>query len=123
MKKLFIYSLVLSSACVLHAMEKGKDILVLPNANVLTHRLHDLGLDHFMEKTDIVKQLAGQEKAPMGVVMAVELAIYDYRKCVKMPIINNMMQMTKPNIIKAILEDHPIELECLMKELKKEGIV
>lgn len=113
MKKLFFLSLLVAGAS-LQAV-----LITLPEATVLTARLQQAGFDHFIEKTNIVKNLAGQQKEALGVSTAVELALYDYNQYLKNPVMATMMQMRKPQLIEALLQDSPDAI----KELKDLGVL
>ena len=113
MKKLLFLSLLVTGAS-LQAV-----LITLPEAKVLTARLQQAGFDHFIEKTDIVKNLAGQQKEALGVSMAVELALYDYNQYLKNPMMATMMQMRKPQLIGTLLQDSP----DAVKELKDQGLL
>lgn len=83
---------------------------------VLKANLSDLGLDHFMEKTDIVNSLQGT-KAPLGVAMAVELAYADYYEYMQQAMPASMFRMTqvqmemhKPLIYQKLLKEYPTAL-------------
>ncbi len=97
-------------------------LVTMPDKKVLTERLHAKGFSHFMEKTDIVKQLAGQKKEVMGVIMAVELSLYDYHNNLKNPMMSTMMAMRKPQLIETLLQDNPSavkEAHGLLEEISK----
>jgi hypothetical protein len=96
--------LLLSTAGISNAMEP---IIELPSAQILRERLQAKGLSHFAEKTEIDKELGNQKLYPSGVVLAVEQALYDYDKYMKMPAANVLMQRRKPQILEALLQDHP----------------
>ena len=85
----------------------------LPSAELLRQRFAEIGLDHFVEKTTIVKDLAGQSKEPLGVAMSIELAMSDYAECLKNPIVAMTTNMLKPAMFEAILKDHPAALNEL----------
>jgi len=114
MKKMFLVISLLVLPMISQAM-----IVKLPDSKVLKKRFQEGGFDHFIEKTKIIKQLANQEKAPLGVVMAVELALYDYNQDLGNPMMATLMQMRKPQIIKLILKD----FEEAIKELEKLDLI
>ena len=83
--------------------------------------LSDLGLDHFMEKTNIVNSLQGT-KAPLGVAMALELAYADYYEDLKKGMPAPMLQMAmvqmemhKPLIYEKLLKEYPLALAELQQ--------
>lgn len=53
-------------------------IVQMPSRKDLQARLDSIGVTDSIEKTNIISQLADQEKVPLGVAMAVELAYVDY---------------------------------------------
>ncbi len=85
----------------------------IPSAEILKKRLADVGLEHFAEKTSIVKNLAGQSKEPIGVAMSIERAISDYAEYIKNPIVLTTTNMLKPQMFEAILKDYPEALKEL----------
>lgn len=100
-------------------------VIVMPHKDVLYKRLANIGLTHFMEKTNIIQVLADQEKYPIGVAMAVELAIDDYINymCKNSPQPQRcptaiLMSMHRSLIYKVLLEDYPEALD----ELRHQGI-
>lgn len=92
--------------------------ITMPSAEVLKQRLNDAGFTHFIEKTSIVKDLAGQQKEVLGVATSVDLALYDYSENLKNPMMARMMEMRKPQLLQALLQDHPAAL----KELADRGL-
>ena len=56
-----------------------KDLLCkMPSSQVIKERL--VGFEHFLEKTDFAESIAEKELHPLGVVMALTLAMHDYIK-------------------------------------------
>jgi hypothetical protein len=55
---------------------------VMPTADQLGARFGEWALDHFAEKTGIVRNLAGRTLFPLGLRIAMELALADYARCV-----------------------------------------
>ena len=114
---------LLSLGMLLGAFSANHAIKVtLPAQDVLSQRLREASFEHFVEKTDILSYLAGQEKETLGVIMAVELALYDYGQNLKNPMIENMMQMKKPQLIEILLKDSPEaakEAQNLLKEMSQ----
>lgn len=120
-KVLLVFGILMSFAHSSYAV-----LVTLPNKQTLTQRLASIGLDHFIEKTKIVSQLAGQEKEALGVAIAVECALYDYNEYLtqSMPdkqsrMMATLMNMRKPQIIEAILQDSPDALA----ELKQHKLI
>lgn len=87
-------------------------VIILPDSKILADRL-GYHFEHFLEKTNLHIKLGGTQKAPLGVVAAIDLAIHDYGEIMKDPMITKLMQMNKPGIIKAILRDSPEALKQL----------
>ena len=113
MKKLLLFALLLVSANKSSAMDQSVE---LSSQQELSSRLCSMGLNHFVEKTRIDKQLGGQQKHPLGVVTAVELALYDYDQCVQNKMVAVQMQMFKPMIVKAFLQEHPQAIDYLKQQ-------
>ncbi len=90
----------------------------MPDEKTLNKRMANIGMNHFAEKTGIVKQMAGQQKEALAVVMAVELALYDYAELVKNPAVTITANMNKNMVIEAFLQDHPEKLQ----ELAQQGL-
>ena len=125
MKKFSLYSIAFLAFISAPNYTRGaaahqKENIRLRDQKTLTDRLHKLGFEHFVEKTTLVKDLANQEKHPCGVVMAVELALYDYNEYLNNPIMENLMHMRKPELVKALLQDHPEAMVSLKKCMKFE---
>lgn len=95
------------------------EVLTLPSVQVLKQRLAAHGFDHFEEKTQIAEKLGGQKKVPMGVAVAVELALHDYAQNLQNPMIAFMMQMRKPELLEILLQDFPDALT----ELRAHGLL
>lgn len=119
--KVAIIAAILSINAISFAMEK--DTCTMPSAEVIRERFQ--GFDHFLEKTNLVQQLAGQEKHPFGVAMAVDLALHDYNaylaKGTPAPMLRMLQaqnQMNKPLFIRLLLQDCPTALT----ELEKAGL-
>lgn len=111
--KLFSLSLSLSLIVLLSSISSSYAVLVtMPDAKILQERLSAHGFDHFMEKTRIVQQLAGQQKEALGVAMAVELALYDYCQSLP-PMMQSLMTMRKPQLIEALLEGQSAAIQEL----------
>jgi hypothetical protein len=111
------------------AMDSGssENAITLPSQEVLRKRLADEGFDYFMEKTKIDATLADKKLVPLGVGMAVELAMYDFAKYIKKDNTNQQavrailvaMSMSKGRLIKCLLKDYPQALN----ELKELGLL
>ncbi len=107
----------------MYASESKEELLCFTKEVVET-KLRNLGLNHFMEKTDIVSRLEG-DKVSFGVAMAVELAYADYYEYMQKGQPAQMFRMTeiqmemhKPLIYEALLKDHPAALV----ELQESGM-
>ena len=115
-----MFSLLLSSCFIAScgAAQQNEKILKMPDATTLQKRLNEAGFEHFVEKTDIVKNLADRDLYPLGVAVSVETALYDYSEYLKQPMMARMMQMRKPQLLEVLLKDHPAALQ----ELADEGV-
>lgn len=118
-KKLIFTIVLLNMVALSHAMAPKSTSIQLPPASVINQRLEDLGLRYFLEKTKIDQQLGNQKKYPIGVALTVELSLSDFAKTVGNPVASRLMQMQKPEIIKAILQDFPEAIA----ELEKQGVL
>jgi hypothetical protein len=110
MKKLMLIA-VLGLCSTLSAIQDK--VIILPSAEILEQRLQAIGLHHFLEKTKLHRVLGNQEKYPLGVAVETELALYDYNEYMQDQIIAVQMQMHKPLILEALLQDHPEAIENL----------
>jgi len=123
MKKVIVFPILMtifalantscSYAAFAQRAESPAKTVTLPSADVLQKRLGRLVSAHFLEKTKLDKQLGGSETIPTGVVISVELAMHDYIQLVGNPMIARQMEMVKPRIIAAILQDYPEAIENL----------
>lgn len=74
MKKLF--ALLFFALC---STTYAMDLLIqMPNSEILTNRLQNAHFGHFVENTEIIKQLANQEKHLSEVVEAINIAVDAY---------------------------------------------
>jgi len=114
MKKLVFLSLLISAVSLQAVLTQ------LPDAKTLEDNLRQQDFEHFFRATNIVASLAGQERESMGIVMAVELALFDY--CDTVPQQAQIaMQIRKADLIQAILKDSSREKEAI-EELKAKKI-
>ena len=93
----------------------------MPPAQDLHERLRDF--KHFVEKTNIVNELAGKELQVLSVAVAVDASLYFYNKYLEkggmQPQKARVMQMQmRPFLFKALLQYSPEAL----RELKEKGI-
>ena len=85
-------------------------LVKMPSAGELKERLKGFG--DFTEKTGIDQALANQEKKPLGVFQSLNLAIADYEaKTSRFAAF--MVEMNKPFILEALLQDSPEALKDL----------
>lgn len=116
--RLIAIGALLVSACASFAADTT---ITMPSADVLTQRLKAIGMEHFMEKTNIITQLADQQKAPLGVAGAILEACADYEKYLtqgRAGQASRMFNLSKHLLFVAVLEDAPEALE----ELKGLGL-
>ena len=121
--KVFLMFALCLGLNIIHASESSEKLPCFTK-EVLQASLSDLGLDHFMEKTNIVNSLQGT-KAPLGVAMALELAYADYytymQKGMPAPMFRMtqvQMEMHKPLIYEKLLKEYPSALA----ELQQHGM-
>lgn len=91
--------------------------ITLPSAQVINDRLCGIGQHYFAEKSGIAQDLAGKELYPVGVNLAVYLAIEDFAQYMGNPMAGRLMAMQAPDIVCALLKDHPEAIA----ELKASG--
>lgn len=93
------------------AMEEAKNQIrackpvKLPSAPIIKQRLQGLGLDYFVEKTEIDVELGDQEKHPIEVLATVKDALSEFTEYINNRPQANAISMLKPDIMKAILQD------------------
>jgi hypothetical protein len=112
MTKITLTLLMCSAINGLSAM--GNKITV-PDQQELKNRLDKLGLHHFVEKTHIDKTLGSTNRYPHEIVAVIDLALLQYNETslstfehdIQRNIANQFMQMKKPKMIEAILQEHP----------------
>ncbi len=104
-------SVLFSEVPSLDAKNLHKDIK-MPNAQVLQDRLHKGTFHHFMEKTDIVSELADRNITPLGIVSVVNLSYVDYNEYFRKAKSGKaaerlmvLMVMKKRELFEALLED------------------
>lgn len=106
-------------AAALNLAACAADMVHMPSKEVLEQRLKAAGFQHFGEKSQqFLKQLAGQELSPIGVVMLVEAAIMDYTNYLD-PVTATTIDMRKPALFAALLKENPETLQ----ELRDLGLV
>jgi hypothetical protein len=90
-------------------------------AKVLYRRLEAMALTHFAEKTEIDKQLGGEDILPAKVILKIEQAISEYTdtEYMRSSPIAELMQIRKPLIIKEFIKDHPETI----KNLQNQGVL
>ncbi len=78
----------------------------LPTADIMHSRLLKVDDEGHLQERFYPKLLkhAGMEKVPMGVVMMLQLAIYDYVKGMP-PMMGKYMNMRMPELIDAVCPD------------------
>lgn len=100
----------------------------LPVAHILKQRISAVTSGHFIKKTKIIQELAGEEKEALGVVASVDDALSNFRpqKHPQGPfeknrnvVIAKHMLMNRPCIIKSILQDYPEAIQ----ELQDKGLL
>lgn len=95
--------------------------LKLPSKQEIIRILQNLGLDHFAEKTKFAEQLGGEQRAPLGVAIALELAIADYLESFGNTPKRRVMQINmlglRPAVLNALLSKYPREAQKLLQEL------
>jgi len=136
MKKLLLLSLVMGSAVAQQAPEQTKVIIIpsyknndyyernldlvfqkkvvakIADSATLTARLSKEGFDHLMEKTRIVKYLAGKELETCIILSSIEQALFEYNKC-SPAMAAAIAAFSKRRLIQSILQDNQESLkEC-----------
>lgn len=101
-----------------------KDLLCkMPSAQVIRERFR--GFEHFLEKTDFAESIAEKELHPLGVALALTLAMHDYHENLAKslpPHLLTVMQtssvMHTPFLLELLLQDH----KGALAELEKPGL-
>lgn len=96
-------------------------IVRMPSKEKLQEIFDDLGLEHFTEKTDIIKRLTNHQLNAYGVVMAIALAFEDYKKYMHgtPPIGLALTKMALDTVIKELFEYDP----TIIEQLKDKGLI
>ncbi len=109
-------------------MPLEKCIVTMPNEATLKGLFSVFGMDYFVEKTNVIRQLAGRELFPDGIERAKQLLLADYSETFKgMPrFMSNRLvvqaAMGFDAIIDKVLQDFPGAREQLQRfrdEIKK----
>jgi|GEM_PF-3718304 len=112
-KKLLVVIALLKIVGLSQAMEEAKKQVMeckpvkLPSASIIKQRLEGLGLEYFIEKTEIDVELGDQEKHPIEVLVTVKESLADYKNYIKDKPSFDAVYILKPRIIRAILQDSP----------------
>ena len=101
--------------------QRKDDDVIFPSKKDLVKALKEGGFGDFAEKTRIVDTLLKTPHNPLGVVMAVELALADFISDYgsKRRIIEAQMAISKPILFKIILQADPKSLA----ELEEQGLI
>jgi hypothetical protein len=88
-------------------------LITMPSAQVLNERLSGIGLQHFAEKTDLIKQLAG-DSHPLSIVMfAVDKSVSEYNARLYNTGTAEAEKPTMPTVVKVLLQNYPGVLDML----------
>ncbi len=116
---LLIFGLLLQASSGLPEPEIPADVmrvltstLILPDRATLNYRLRREGLDRFLEKTGLDRQLGSQVNTPLGVTLSVDYALNDYQHSIS-DLMRAVMFAKRPVIIRAILQEHPDKISAL----------
>jgi len=123
MKRLICLSLLLSNSFAF-SMEKP---IRMPDKTTLELLLQEKGLHHFIEKTNVIQDLADQEKYALGIAISIDGACAQYRGLLNKNISDERRKMTNNMIVdavrsmlyKTILKDYPEALQ----ELQEAGLI
>jgi hypothetical protein len=89
----------------------------LPDEETLKKKAINANVDpYFIEKTNLFKKLANRDNHPRSVAIDIDLAIYDFAKDMGDSTTAKVMQLEKPLILKAILQDYPEAIQLLRNE-------
>lgn len=92
--------------------------VILPSAEVLTERLAQEAFGHFIQNTNIIKQLANKELETYVVAMHIETAWHNYTKRLTLTADQrSVLDIRKPELLKIILKDNPEEVADYIKRL------
>lgn len=120
MKKILIF--FLASIQLIHSADPLTTVVAL-SSETIKSALEKAGLEHFDEKTKLSSKITG--KNPLGVVMAFNLAIYDYAENLKdHPNLKGTVVMASsmmPIFFEELFKDRPDVIQELQKKnfLKK----
>lgn len=89
--------------------------IVLPSEGFIEARLSQLGLDHFVRTTKIGNLLGGCTATPLAVAHQVMCIIDNYNERDYSPTTEVKMEILRPSIIKALVQDSPEAITALEK--------
>jgi hypothetical protein len=97
-------------------------LVKMPSAKILAERLEEMHLGYFAQKTNIVEDLAGQEKEAIAVVVALNVAFLSYSKVLRenphAGMLEFQVNLLKLDLLNTLLQDFPDAIE----ELKSSGL-
>lgn len=113
--------------CLALSMASPCEGMINVSKNTVKKLLLNYGLNHFVEKTNIISRLSGK-KFPGGIHMGIQLSMYDYAKNLEgnpmAKVLLLQTKMTLDEIVKKLLnefgnEDIIKEYESIEKKLNK----
>jgi hypothetical protein len=103
-----------------NAVNETKEVtLKLPNAESLIKGLTSIGMEHFVNGSELVWQLANKDKTPQDLAQTINIAIelyYGHLEAVEDREHATHMRANWCKIFKVVLADHPEAFEALAKE-------
>jgi hypothetical protein len=77
----------------------SNSLIKLAPANVLSQNITDIGMAHFLEKTELHTQLGGQTKHNLGIDAVIEGSKYDYLEYLNKSINGPMLNILKTQLM------------------------
>lgn len=114
--KIYILSFLIVISSLSFAMENTFSI---PSSEVLVERIRNIGLQDFIEKTQIIQEIAGKKLSPMNLYMSVDEAIVAYQRyALQHPkeAADEVFGNTDSKLLAAIWQDCPRALGALEAE-------
>ncbi len=89
--------------------------IVLPSKEILHVRLANIGLNNFLQNTNIIQMLANQVISPENILEIVDHGINEYCALPENSWSSTIIQMRQPEIIATILYDKPRAIQYLQE--------
>jgi len=113
--KLCVFSLFAINFLMCTEICTSDNRVTMPSEEILSQRLEQYGLNHFIAETKLPASLAGKKKSPAQVAVAWVTRFDDYSQAVSNKQVKHIMQLLQPYIFEALLQDEPTALQELAR--------